>query len=416
MKNSDKVSLTKKVDGDDNLYRVAATLRDLQYGLNNLFPERESLIAQLVYGLLTREHIIVFGPKGTGKTLLVKTFFGAFDDSELFRIEFDKFMTKSDVFGIPNPKIMRDTGKIVHDEETTLLGAQFADLGEFLDANGPLSRALLGTLNEREVSLGGKIVKIDLHTAVASTNEDPEEQIKLSNGKLDAVIDRFLFQTQVDYVKEKANRLKMHSNYVNGASLDISIPYQDIVAISDMVTDVPFDEEAFIELHHDIVSAYQGKTRQEFSDRRTNKALDLVRANAILYGRQEIVPEDFLAEMWVFCGGNDKKALKTFQDVANPLITKAKESMKPSMVETQMNYIKGIEARISETVLDKDLKEIANDPAKLVSKKQSLVAVLKELKSIQPSHTRIKTHQKKLIALIEAKNAEAGRIIDGVPA
>jgi MoxR-like ATPase len=79
--------------------RTIKLIRQLQTELNELFPERESLITQLVYALLTREHVLVFGKFGTGKSRLVEDS-SAFTGANLYSVELTKFMTESSIVGI----------------------------------------------------------------------------------------------------------------------------------------------------------------------------------------------------------------------------------------------------------------------------------------------------------------------------
>ena len=238
-------SVTTTPAATTSLPVIASSIRTLQAELNELFPEREPVVTQLVYGLLTREHVLVFGTYGTGKSRLVDRFFGAFPYANLFSVECTKFMTESNVVGIPNPKKLREEGRILHDREWTILDAQFAELDELFDANDPLLRTLLGILNERRFIRGVQREKANLHTALASTNADPEAVVKQSP-TLGALVDRFLFQTQVKYLQQGASRRRMLAKYLSDERPTGGISYGGVEALATAVRDTRIDDPVLI--------------------------------------------------------------------------------------------------------------------------------------------------------------------------
>jgi len=59
----------------EKIAKTVSALNELQAQMNDMFPERETLIQQFVYALLTREHVLVFGTFGTAKSLMIGRFF-----------------------------------------------------------------------------------------------------------------------------------------------------------------------------------------------------------------------------------------------------------------------------------------------------------------------------------------------------
>jgi MoxR-like ATPase len=171
--------------------RVAEQLRSLREELNELFPEREDIINQVLFALLTREHLLITGIYGTGKSQLVQTVFEAFTGSRTFSAALTKFTTESTIFGVPNVRELREEGRVRYTRSEGIFDAHFAELDELLDAQPALLRVLLGILNERIFKRGGQVEQVNLRTAIASTNGDPVVAVKQSP-ELGAVMDRFL--------------------------------------------------------------------------------------------------------------------------------------------------------------------------------------------------------------------------------
>lgn len=391
---------------------VAESIRKLQEELNDLFPERENLITQLVYGLLTREHVLVFGKFGTGKSRLVERFVGAFTGANFFSIELTKFMTESNIVGIPNPKILREEGRIWHERQGTMLDAHFAELDELFDANDYLLRTLLGLLNERRFNRGVQHERANLHMALASTNANPELEMKRSS-TLGAVVDRFLFQTEITYLTKDESRRRMYMKYVMDARPSIQIPYDNVAFLANAVAQTSVNDPVLIELHNQIVQEFQKKRGVIFSDRRACQALKLAQANALLFGRDEVAPDDFLAVMWALCNGNDTAAHDEFKTVASPLIDKVVKERQPDMVRTQMKLLDEFEKRLPKLATNGSGTPMMYTPDELVSLRRILVTLQSDAREIKPSHASIEDRQKALMTTIESVKGDVGKLIDG---
>lgn len=392
---------------------IAGSIRTFQEELNDLFPEREALITQLIYGLLTREHVLVFGKFGTGKSRLVESFFGAFTAANLFSLELTKFMTESNIIGIPNPKTLRENGRIWHEREGTMLDAHFVELDEFFDANDFVVRVMLGILNERRFKRGIQFERANLHTAVASTNASPEQELKRAP-TLGAVVDRFLFQTQVQYLTKDESRRRMYANYLQDRRPSVQIPYPSIDALAHAVIRIPMNDPTLIELHNQIIQEFQKKRNVMFSDRRACQTLKLVQANALLYGRGEVIPDDFLAEVWALGYGDDATMHEEFKAIATPLIDKFVKEAKPDIVRTQIKLLDELKNRLPTLSLNGSVPPVALTSDELVSLRRTLVALEGDVRGLKASHASIEDRQKELLVAIESMKSKVGGLIDGV--
>ena len=380
--------------------------------LRGLFPEREELIDQMIYAVMIREHVLVYGVFGTGKSHFVSSFFGSFIGASMYSIELTKFMTEANAVGIPNPKILREEGRIFHERKGTMLDAVFCELDEFFDANDHLLRTLLGILNERRFNRGVQLEQANLHTALASTNADPRKEI-MRSPTLGAVVDRFLFQTDVGYLEKPESRRKMFANYMSRRVPQTKIDYADLSALSKAVLAIPIDDPVLIDLHEQILTGARKLRLKEdgaISDRRACQAFKVVQAHAMLYGRTDVLPEDFLATKWVYCFDDDKVTHEKFAAMASPLIEKIVKERQPDVVATQMRLFDEYATQIPKLT-----GSSKPEPAELVVMNRTLVELIDKVGVVQPAHVAIEDRKKALLKELESAKEKVGRLIDGRP-
>lgn len=342
MKNGNNL-LKKNVD----LPRIKAfgsSLITLCEEMAEIFPGRRGLIEQIKYALLTRHHVMMFGLFGTGKTDLVNTFFSQILNAQKSSFALSKFSTEAHVFGVPSVKVMREEGHLEYNttDPGTIFQSEFVELDEFLDANAPLLRSMLGILNERVWKRGRNFAECKLHTALASTNKDPVKEAARDD-QLDAVIDRFLFQCRVDYLDDQDSRLKMYEKYLQGKTPSTTIDYAEIAYASGVVLSAnQITEPVIIETYDNIIQEFAKGSKRTISDRRKCKLLQVVEANALLYGRFEVHPEDILAVKWGLCYGDDSDSHTKFDNIAKPHIEEAKEKLAQDIDKLQVGYLEKV--------------------------------------------------------------------------
>ena len=387
---------------------IGEALRNLANELENIFPERRQLIDQIIFGLLTREHVLIFGRFGTGKSDLINTLVESITGSKIFPVSLTKFTQESALFGVPDPKKFRDEGDLIYDPAKGILSFDFADLDEIFDSNAPLLRTLLGVLNERQWKRGRQVIKAALLSAFASTNGIPDEEVRKSP-ELGAVVDRFLFRTRVEYLKAASSRRKMYKKYLTGEKPTIKIPLDDIKYISSIVVDAnQITDDYFIEVYDLVIEAYKDAVKSKgevISDRRACKLLQLIEANALLYGRFEVDFEDILAIRHGLCNG-DPDNLAVFRKVAEPIIQKAKATQAQSIDDVQLKLLAQLEKNIPTIPV--------NCPdGELIKLRRTLQKVRGEIDAVKPQldsssdkkramQERVKDLLEKVQALIDA--------------
>lgn len=172
---------------------ISATLSRLGEGL----IERDIEVKLLLLAVLCREHVILLGPPGTGKSELGKRLSALSDDGPFFERLLTKYTNPEELFG-PLSLSALEKDEYVRKTEGYLPTASVAFLDEIFKANSAILNSLLTILNERQFDNGKKREKIPLLAVVAASNELPESQ------ELDALYDRFLFRCLVEPVSDDA--------------------------------------------------------------------------------------------------------------------------------------------------------------------------------------------------------------------
>lgn len=378
--------------------RVAIIGRNLQQLIDELtmiFPERRHLIQQIVRALLVREHVIIFGVYGTGKSDLVHTLFGCITGATTFSIGLSKFMTEGNLVGIPDPKQMREEGKVVYRRDGGILDYDFAELDELFDSAPPLLRVLLGILNERQFKRGRQIESANLHTAIATTNGDPEEELR-QHPELGAVIDRFLFLSQVRYLVEPESQRRMLEKYLGGETPTVQISLEDIKYMSAIVTGAnQISDPEFVAVYNEVIAAYEKATNRKISDRRRCQLLQLIEAEALLHGRFEVDYEDIEAIRWGLCQGGNDAQHETFKATVLPIVKKAQEAKQQTLDQVQLKLLEQLATRVP--VIPADCPK-----GQLVDLAREIAALAEEVKQAKPQLASTADIQHQLLARIAA--------------
>lgn len=324
-------------------------LRQLMAEAAQHFPERDHLITQIAYALLCREHVLVVGPYGSAKTALMNHICGAFVGQKTFSISLTKFLTESHVIGMPDVRELREAGVLRYRPDGGILQAHFAELDELLDASPPLLRVLLGILNERRFNRGTQTEIALLHTAIAATNCDPEQELKAAPA-LGAVLDRFLFRASVEYLKQPDSRLCMYRHFLRGSELGVQIPFPSLQVAAHLVEDLALsvlNDQDMLGTYDQVIEAYRAaQTGQTLSNRRTCLLLKLIGASAVLHGRTAATLEDVMAVRWGLCSGNNQQHHDVFDTVAKPIVDTAILARQQTIDEVQRKLLDEYAARI----------------------------------------------------------------------
>lgn len=256
---------------------------DIQNALSVQYMEREEIVEGLLLALIARQHALLIGPPGTGKSALVADLANRVTGTNYFQWLLTRFSTPEELFG---PISLKELEQGIYKRNTSgkLPEAHVSFLDEIFKANSAILNSLLTLINERLYYNNGGPVQTPLISVIGSSNEYPEE-----GEGLEALFDRFLIRFEVDYIGEDQSFMSMLKESTSiPATMTLDELYE-LQFFSDMV-EIPDDVL-------DTLALIRKELRDEGirpSDRRFKQALSVIRARATLDGRQQAIKEDVL--------------------------------------------------------------------------------------------------------------------------
>jgi len=274
--------------------------------------DRDRELRQLMYALLTKEHMLLMGKPGTAKSLFAINAFSSVKGAEIFQIHLTKQTTEEYVFG-PLNIVELKKGKILHNTKGSILTADFAFLDEFFDASDVLLRSLLGVLNERLWLKGSQRVKAKLHTAILTSNYQRESKIT------QAILDRIVFKCEVNPSTKTSRRLKIYNNFIDKPNFKVPeiIDLSKLDKISKEIENpnsIKFTKD-ILEVYDEFLMEFTKETKKYISPRTANKALKVLKASAFLDKRDKVKYSDIEELKYVFCILNKRMEEEAFDAV-----------------------------------------------------------------------------------------------------
>ncbi len=175
------------------------SVRKLQTRMGQSIIGQESVIEQLIIGLLANGNILMEGLPGLAKTRAVKSMAKNMD-ADFSRIQFTPDLLPSDITG--SEVLYTESGQPTFRFEAGPIFANIVLADEINRAPAKVQAALLEAMEERQVTVAGKTHKMPPLFIVMAT-QNPIEQ-EGTYPLPEAQMDRFLLHVYIDYGTEEA--------------------------------------------------------------------------------------------------------------------------------------------------------------------------------------------------------------------
>lgn len=358
----------------------------IEQELNQKYFERKEVVRGLLVALLSKQHILLLGPPGTGKSALgddlCKRIGGNYFKKLLSRTSApEELFGPVSIKAYENDEYRRITAR-------RLPEAEISFIDEIFKCNSAVLNSLLGVLNEREFENNGQILTVPLQFMIGASNELPEDREELG-----ALWDRFLLRFVVKYIKDPRNfenlllgnsspatcttlaKTELEQAQQEAAKVDISTVINQLFVIRDKMQELKI----------------------EVSDRRWKQSLNLLRANAWIEGRSVATEEDL--EILIYSLWQEPEQISSVKteimNLSNPFDREAMDLMDQA-TELYQNAIQADETRATQagTEANAKLKAITK---KLDELKKAVTLAGKNSARIDETSERVKEFNKEVI-------------------
>lgn len=261
------------------LYALYNLRDELDEQLINRGPE----IRSLLLALISRQHVLLLGPPGVGKSYLATKLGEAFGVPPFIRL-LTAYSLPEDLFGPLSLKAL-EAGAYERLTDGYLPTAKIALLDEIFKANAGILNALLTALNERAFDNGATRHGIPLEIVLGCSNEGPQDE------SLGALFDRFVFRHWVEPLSgaDDFTRLLM----LEDSEVTTRVTFEQVEVLRRRAKSLPLSAEA-LDAYRDLWAAARAKDGfPRVSDRRWKWCLGVARAAAVLRGGDCVLPIDF---------------------------------------------------------------------------------------------------------------------------
>ncbi len=239
--------------------KLADAFQRLKEQVGRRIVGQQDVIDQLAICIFGRGHALLVGVPGLAKTLTVSTLSESLGLS-FRRVQFTPDLMPSDILGT---EVIQDDPETRQRAFKFLKGPIFANivLADEINRTPPKTQsALLETMQERQVTSGGQVYKLDEPFFVLAT-QNPVEQ-EGTYPLPEAQLDRFLFEIRVTY-PSLDEELRIMDQETGGKSFAIEpvLTQQEILEFQGLVRRVPVGRQVM-----EYAAALVRKTRPNEAD------------------------------------------------------------------------------------------------------------------------------------------------------
>ena len=283
--------------------------------LTEALIEREEEIDLVLTALLAGEHLLLVGPPGCGKSLLLDSVL-RWTGGRRFSLLLTRFTTPEEVFGPVSLTALKED-RYVRVTAGKLPEADFAFLDEVFKGSSAILNTLLKILNEGTFDRGDGVTRaVPLKLCVAASNEWPSPD---TGKELSALFDRFTLRAAVAPVRSQAGRQRLLWARDHTPRFTAAITLEDVELARTQAASLPWTPEAKEALEVTLTELAKEGVRP--GDRRQVKTVGVVRAFAFLNGADAVEREHLEVARHCLWDAPDEQPLKAAQviaKIANP--------------------------------------------------------------------------------------------------
>jgi MoxR-like ATPase len=229
--------VTLEEDDVQSVHRLNQAFRRITEQLSKVIVGQQAVIEELLIAMFARGHCLLVGVPGLAKTLLIRSLADTLS-LKFNRIQFTPDLMPADITGT---EVIQEDKLSGTREFKFLPGPLFANviLADEINRTPPKTQAaLLEAMQEHQITVGGRRHKLDPPFFVLAT-QNPIEQ----DGTYplpEAQLDRFMFNTFVDYPEEDEElEIVRRTTTDNAVQLTPTLDGEEILALQKIVRKIP---------------------------------------------------------------------------------------------------------------------------------------------------------------------------------
>ncbi len=283
--------------------------------LSSALIEREDEVDLALTALVANEHVLLVGPPGCAKSLLLDSLL-AWTGGSKFSVLLTKFTTVEEVMGPVSLAGLKED-RYVRVTKGKLPEADYAFIDEIFKGSSAILNCLLKILNERVYDAGDGAAKpVPLKLCLGASNEWPSPD---TGKELTALFDRFTLRKAVSPIRSRTGRERLlwtpdHTPKLSGTVTPAEV---ELARCTASALHWSVDAKQALE----AVLAELAREGVRPGDRRQFKTVGVVRAFAFLDGADAVRPEHLeVAQhcLWDSPEDQPQKVAQVIAKIANP--------------------------------------------------------------------------------------------------
>ena len=353
------------------------------------FVGRREEALVLVLALVSREHVVLIGEPGTGKSALARRL-ASLVRARFFKYLLTRFTEPSELLGPLDIQALKQ-GEYRRITRGKMPEAEIVFLDEVFNANSAVLNSLLSIMQERIVYDGYSEIKTSVWSIIGATNLVPSEP------ELEALYDRFLLRHLVRPLPaEEWEELILKSWEIERRGYEAPEP---VISLEDLRVWyqrlLEIDLSQVMDKLIKLFMIFEEKGIH-LTDRRKGKAAKVVAAHALIHGRMTADVTDLTVLRYVVPRDVDdfdkvrtilfeevrtkEKVIAELREIESNLSRMEPEIRRASILSPRLidyfKVLRELEARIHSMVDDFEDEEVMNIASQLIEKINELRSII----------------------------------------